>query len=189
LGVEFAGRFIVEEELGIGDEGAGDGGAFFHAAGEFAWVAVFVVLEVDEFEFLADDFGDFGGRLEAMFAEVEADVFADGEGPEECAGLEDHGHAVFVGDARGLDGFAVEEDFAGVGAFEADEVFEEDAFAAAAGSHDDEYFAGVDVEVETFEDVLAAEAAVEAADLEIDAGVVGSWAVHRSKYMRNRVTK
>ena len=46
------------------------------------------------------------------------------------------------------DGFAVDEDFAGVGLFQADDVLEEDAFAAAAGAHDDEDLAGLDLEVQ-----------------------------------------
>ena len=34
-GIEFAGRFIVENQLRLDDEGAGDGDALFHAAGKF----------------------------------------------------------------------------------------------------------------------------------------------------------
>ena len=40
-----------------------------------------------------------------------------------------------------LDRLAFDQDFAGIGRFQADDVFEQNAFAAAAGPHDDENFA------------------------------------------------
>ena len=54
-----------------------------------------------------------------------------------------------------LDGFAVDQDFACVRLFEADDVLEQDAFAAAARAHDDEDFAGLDLEVHALEHFLA----------------------------------
>ena len=59
--------------------------------------------------------------------------------------------------AGGLDGFAVDEDLAGIGRFEADDVFEQNALAAAARAHEDEDFAGPHLEVDALEDFLLAE--------------------------------
>ncbi len=100
-----------------------------------------------------------------MFGQVKPHVFADGERIEERAGLEDERHAVFGGDFRRLDGFAVDEDFARVGRFNPDEVLEQNAFAAAARTHDDEYFAGLDIEINALEHFLAVKALCAAREL------------------------
>ena len=113
--VQFAGGLVVKDQLRFDDQGAGDGDALFHAAGEFAGHFVLGAFEADDFEFFGDDAGDFLRGLEAVLGQVKADVFADGQGIEQGAGLEDHGHAVLVHDLGRLDGLAVDEDFAGVG--------------------------------------------------------------------------
>ena len=192
--VQFAGRFVVEDELRLDDERAGDGGAFLHAAGKFARVHFLAALEPDELEFVGDDAGDLGAGLEAVLGEVEADVFADGQGAQQGTGLEDHGHAVFVHDPGRLDGFAFDENLAGIGGFEADDVFEEDALAAAAGTHDDKDFAAPDVEVDAVEDGFAAEGFAESPDGDVDAGIALEGFAHAGagqdlNSIRMRVTK
>ena len=54
-------------------------------------------------------------------------------------------------------------------------MLEQNAFAAAARSHDDKYLAGVDFEVNAFEDFLAIEALAQSAHLHADAvlGLIG----------------
>ena len=73
-------------------------------------------------------------------------------------------------------GFAVDQDFAGVRRFEADEMLEQNTFAAAARSHDDKNFPGLDFEVNALEHFLAAKTFAQAAHLQADAGriIVGS---------------
>ncbi len=49
-----------------------------------------------------DDGGDFLRRVESVFGEVKADIFADRQRGEQGAGLKDHGHAVFVPDVGSM---------------------------------------------------------------------------------------
>src|SRR5580704_10958682 len=87
-GVEASRWRIVEDDGRTSDEGAGDGDAAPHPAGEFGRKRVDGVGQFDE----AEDF--LNERLdliiaEAIFVEAVGDVFADGEGVEERAFLED----------------------------------------------------------------------------------------------------
>ena len=75
----------------------------------------------------------------------------------------------------GLDGFPVDEDFAGVGQFQADEVLEQDALATAARPHDDKDFPGPDLEINALKHFLAVKTFVQAAHHEADAGDGGWW--------------
>src|SRR5258706_5490176 len=88
--VEFAGRFVVKDQLRIDDERAGNGDALFHAAGKFAWIAVLDVLEAEKIELLDDDALDFCGLFQLMFRQIKADILADGKRTEQSAGLKDH---------------------------------------------------------------------------------------------------
>lgn len=81
-GIEAAGGGVVEDEVGIGDDGAGDGDAATHSAGEFGGElldCVFERYELERFDDAAVDllFGD------VIFVEAVGDVVADGEGVEE----------------------------------------------------------------------------------------------------------
>ena len=49
-GVEAAGGGVVEDEVGVGDDGAGDGDAAAHAAGELGGEFGDGVFELDELE-------------------------------------------------------------------------------------------------------------------------------------------
>ncbi len=172
-GVEFAGGFVVKDELRLDDEGAGDGDALFHAAGKFGGVPVSDVLEAEEFELFGGDAGNLGGRLEAVLGQVKADVFQNGQGVEERAALEDERHAVLVHHSFGVNRFAVDQDVALVGLFEADDLLEEDALAGAAGPHDDEGLAGLDFEVDALEHGGAIITLAESANLDADARLGG----------------
>lgn len=99
-----------------------------------------------------------------MPRQIETDVFRDGQRGEQRAGLEDHGHAVAGGDVRRLNRPACDEDFALVRLFEADNLPEQNGLAAAAGTHDDENFPGVDVEIYAFEHFVSAVALAKPAD-------------------------
>src|SRR6185437_13208065 len=126
----------------------------------------------------------FCATIWAIFAQVKADVFADGERIEQRAGLEHHREAVFIHHVGRLDGFAIDEDFAGIGEIEDDDLLEQHAFAAAAGPHNDEDFAGFDFEVQAFEDFLAVETFFQIADFDAHAAGFGIGIAH---FNRTRV--
>ena len=122
------------------------------------------------FEFFRDDAVNFRRRFQPVFGEIKPDVFADGERVEQRAGLEHQRHAVFGGDFRRFDGFAVDQNLPGVRRLQADEVLEQNAFAAAARPHDDKNFSGPDIKVNAVEHFLPAETFAQAAHLQADAG-------------------
>ena len=127
------------------------------------------------------------GGLSRCSAQIKADIFAHGQRIEQRAGLEDHRHAVFGGDFRRLNGFAVDENFAGIRRFQADQMLEQNALAAAAGSHDDKDFAGLDLEINALEHFLAVETFPQVAHLQAHAGMVVRHVVHYFKRMRVRM--
>ena len=63
--IQLARRFIVKDQLRLDDQRAGDGDAFFHAAGKFAGHFVHRVFEADVFQFFRDNFFDFFRRISA----------------------------------------------------------------------------------------------------------------------------
>jgi hypothetical protein len=156
FGVEVAGGFVGEEDIGIVDEGAGDGGALLFAAGEFVGEVLEAVAEADFFEGL----GGVGVLIGAVGADHggEADVFEGGEFGEEEVILEDVAH-VFIAEAGEggagavVDGLALDEDAAGFGLFEAGEGIEEGGFPGTGGAAEEEFFTGFDSEINAAEDV------------------------------------
>ena len=58
--VEARGGLVVEDELGVHGDGAGQADAFAHAAGEFLGQEVLAARHAHEGEFLADDAADLG---------------------------------------------------------------------------------------------------------------------------------
>jgi hypothetical protein len=113
-----------------------------------------------------------------VFGQVEADIFGDGQGIEQRAGLEDHCEAILIENLGGLHRFAIEKDLAGIGLFQADDVLQKDGFAAATGSHQNKNFSRVHLEVDAFEDFMAIEALVQSADLHADTLLVGLSVIH-----------
>jgi hypothetical protein len=88
-GVEARAGLVVEEDLGIEGEGAGEAGPFLHAAGDLGGVLVGVLAQADEFEFDLDlDIDDVLVEI-GVLAERERDVLGEGHGVEERAGLEE----------------------------------------------------------------------------------------------------
>jgi hypothetical protein len=168
-GVEAGSGFVVEDDFGASDDGAGDADAFAHATGEVDGHFFCVGVEFDDFEGLLDAAFDFGGVFDASFDEGEGDVLGDGEAIEEGGVLEEVADAAAEGGelafGEAAEGGAVELDGAGVGMEKADDVFEQDAFAFAGRADEDEGFAPADVEVDPLEDLLGVKAFVEAADL------------------------
>src|SRR6266540_1183017 len=155
--VEFAGGFIVKNQLRLNYQGARDGDAFFHAAGKVAGETVLLSFESDQFEFLADNPGDFIRWLELVFGQVQSDVFSHRERVEQRARLEDHGHSIFVHDAGRLNRLALDENLPFIRGFEPDEVLEQHAFAATARTHHDKNLAALHIKAPLFQDRIAVE--------------------------------
>ena len=81
-GIETAGGGVVEDEVGMGDDGAGDGDAASHASGEFGGVFGDGVGEFDEVEDLFDAGVGFGLR-DTVFVKAVRNVVFDVERVEE----------------------------------------------------------------------------------------------------------
>lgn len=148
-GIDHGGGLVVEDALGLGGEGTGDGDGAAVAGGEVGGEVVFVVGEVDHIEEPADDLPAVG--LVVIFAELEGeeDVLADGEGIEEGAALEDHGDFAAdeaeVGFGEVCDVLVSDDDAAGIGFEETHDVVEADALANTGAADDGEGLAGVRV--------------------------------------------
>ena len=91
-GVEAAGGGVVEDQVGLGDDGAGDGDAAPHASGEFGRELLDGVFELDELERFDHAVVSLFFR-DAIFVEAVGDVVFNGEGVEEGGLLEDHADA------------------------------------------------------------------------------------------------
>ena len=124
-----------------------------------------------------------------MFGQVKTDIFADRERVEQGAGLKHHRHPIFVHHAGRLNRFAFDQNFAFVRRFQADDVFEQNAFAAAAWAHHDKNFSAIHLKAQTFEHGLAEETAAQSPDGDAHAMLGGNRGIHQSRYIRKRVTK
>ena len=162
----------------VNDERAGDGDPLFHAAGKFAGYFILGAFETDVLKLFRHDACDFRGRFKPVLTQVKPDVFANGQRVKQRAGLKNQRQPVFARDFRRLDGLAIDENFAGIGHFEPDKVFEQHAFTAAARPHDNKNFAGLDLEINAVEHRLPGKTFTQAAHLEADAGAVVVWRVH-----------
>ena len=145
-GIEAGGGRIVENDGRPSDQGAGDGDATAHAAGEFGRQHVDGVLEFDEakdFLHLRRDVFFVG----AIFEQTIGDIFADGEGIEERAFLENKTNLAaelqeflfrFAGNvlAKSLHGAAIGSEQAGGN-------FQGKGFAGAGFAEQDESFTGL----------------------------------------------
>jgi hypothetical protein len=156
FGIEVAGGFVGEEDIGIVDKGAGDGGALLFAPGEFGGEMVKAVAEADFFEGL----GGVGVLIGAVGADHggEADVFEGGEFGEEEVILKDVAHVTIAqageaGAGAVIDGGAVEEDAPGLGFLQASKGIEEGGFPGAGGAAEKEFLPGMDGDVDAAEDV------------------------------------
>jgi hypothetical protein len=149
-GIEVAGGFIGEEQVGAMDQGAGDGDALHFAAGELGGQGVGPMFHADPAEEIADAGGALGFRL-AEELEGELDVLGGGERGEEVEELEDGADPATSELGQGVGGeavhgLAVEFDLAGIGAIHAPEAVEERGLAAAGGAGQGEAFPGVEFE-------------------------------------------
>ena len=135
-GIQPTGRRIVEDELGIVNEGASDGHAPPHTAGKAGRKETEGLFQTDEIERLVNPGIDFFVG-HPLLDELVTDVIADRERIEECAFLENDSGAraqreqLLFRHAR--DVFTKEHDAAGLGTNEPDDELEEDALAYPGG--------------------------------------------------------
>jgi hypothetical protein len=87
VGVEVAGGFVGEDDVGLFDEGAGEGDALAFAGAEAGGEVIGAVLEAEAFEEVGDGVGAWG--VTHLGWETDADVVVDGEVGEEMKELED----------------------------------------------------------------------------------------------------
>jgi hypothetical protein len=160
--VEVAGGLVGEKELGLGDQGAGDGGALHLASGELARLVGEAMAEADEVEELLgslDECGFVPPITEDAVADHDRreDVFERRELRKQVIELKDHSELLVAEDvasARGevVDAAATKVNFAGVGGVERAEQVQERAFAAAALANDGNESAFADLEIDALED-------------------------------------
>ena len=92
-GVEVAGGLVAEQQIGVGDDGAGDGDALLLAAGELAGEVVEAVAEADELERGGGVF-DALALLEVGELQRQFDVFEGGQHRDQVERLEDEADVV-----------------------------------------------------------------------------------------------
>ncbi len=189
--VEAGGGLVEEHQLGAGDEGAGEGEAFLHPAGELGRVAPGVALELEAPERVGHALADLGLGQEGGLLERERDVFPGGERVEQGVALEKVGAAgakggegggVAAGERR-----AVEADLAGVGREHAREALEEHGLAGAGLAHDGEHAAARHGEIDVGEHDAVAEAFFQAAGREQGGGRRGRCI--RKTHTKSEVTR
>jgi hypothetical protein len=122
-----------------------------------------------------------------VFGEVKPNVLPDRQRVEQRAGLKDHGHAVMVHDLGRVNRLAFDEDFPDVRFLQPNDVFEQDGFATAAGTHDNEYLTWLNVKVQPAEDFLTAKRLAQPAHLDADAMLIVGRTVHY--FSRTRVRR
>ena len=148
-GVQRGEGFVHQEQVGFGDERAGEGDALLHAAGEFVRVFARVfAVQPEVGEQLAD------ARV-AGIGRDQADVFVGAQPRQEARFLVEVGEA-----ARAV----FDAPFLRFG--ESGDGAQERGFAAAGGTGEGEAVSGGEVEVDVFEDGLAAEVDAQVFDME-----------------------
>ena len=157
-GVERAGRFVGEDQLGPVDQCSGDGGAELLAAGKLPGEVVEPLAEADFFEKLTGSLFRFGGGFLPVAGEVRnQDVLEHRELGKQVLLLEDEAERV-VAEGGGLflrergDVLAADLDGAGGGAVEGAEEIEQGRFPAAGGADDRGGLALGDSQIEVGED-------------------------------------
>ncbi len=160
-GVEAAGGRVIEEKLGLGDDGAGDGDAAAHATGKLVRKFFDGVFELDKSQTLEDTAIDVF-LIIPLFEHAIGDIVADGERVEQGTLLEDHADVAaqieerFLGEI--VDIKAEELDPSRIGLDEAIGELEQDAFSASGRAEDDDHLSGAGLEADVDQNRMAVEA-------------------------------
>src|SRR5688500_10051316 len=169
-GIEAGGGLVEEDDLRLGYQRARDGHALAHAAGYLGRIFRLHALEPDLAERRIHALDDLRAGQAQLLAQGEGHVLAARHGVEQRAALEDDAVAPPdiverpPGEPRHV--HVVDEDAAGVGSDEPDEVTEEQRLAAAATPDDDGDGAGGDLQIKAAQHRVVAERLPEAFDLD-----------------------
>ena len=162
-GLDALGGFVEEEELGAGDEGAGDGQLLLLAAAEKAALAVQHGLQDREkLENVVCD----GGGGQALGDEADAKIFEDGHVGENFSALRDIADALpgaAVGRQCG-ERLVVERDGAGTGPQQAHDAFQQGGLADAVAAHEANDLADRHVQVDVPQHLAVAVTDAQAVD-------------------------
>ena len=167
-GVQAGGRLIIEDNLRLVDDGAGQANPFAHAPGELRGVLVFGAGQLDCLEHLGHAVGDLRLRERGVPAEGEGHILGDRHGIEQGRALEEH--AELAADRQEFpfvhrhNVLVLDQDFAALGLEQADQVLEQHALAAAAAADNDHRLALVDAKTDAIQDGVAAETLPQVAD-------------------------
>ena len=149
-GIEVTGGLVGKKDLGLGDDGAGDGHALLLAAGELRRLVLQAFLQAEETDYHVETV-----RVKAVPVDVlgESDIVAGVEGGEEIVFLEDKTDFVAAQEgsrrvAHGGEIVAVEQDAASGGLSEAADDVEHGGLAATRRPHDGDEAAGWDLEID-----------------------------------------
>ena len=161
-GIDHGGGLVVKDGLGLGGQRAGDGDAAPLAGGEAGGQQMNGFARADQVEQAGNELLNLVLLQTALFAQREGDVFADGEGVEERAVLEDHGDVLadFLEASLIERGnvLAVDANAARVCLEEAEENAQGNGLPYPAAAEDAEGLAAAVVETDLVEDFAVAEA-------------------------------
>src|SRR6267154_4446961 len=171
--IEVAGGLVAKQDGGVGDDGAGDGHALFLSAGELPRIVIHALREANDAEGGFDVLAALG-LGEFCEQQRQLDVLKGGEYGDEVVHLKDEADMAgaplgeFVaGHVR--DFVASHGDAAVGGDVQAAKQIEQRSLAGAAGAHEADEVAFVDVEIEALQDLdffaAAAVSFVQSADL------------------------
>ena len=165
--VETGRGFVEEQDVGIEGHRPREAGALAHAAAQFRGMKAFEAAQADQRQFVGHHLGDLGGREAGIEREGQGDVFGQRHRTPEGAALKEDAEAAVDRRAPGLRGlpvvFAVVEDVAARRLFQPDHGAQQSALAAAAGAHDHEDLAPLNIEANAVLNDVAAECHVEIA--------------------------
>ena len=151
LRIQRAERLVHQQCRGFGQQGAGNGNALLHAAGELAGVGIGEARQAHQVE---QGIGAAGGRLHVSIVAhgvadhlelaAELDVLHHRQPGIEAVVLEDHGAV----DARAVDRLAVEQDLATTQRFQPGDDAQQGGLAAARGPDEGDELVGLDIQVD-----------------------------------------
>src|SRR5690606_35555820 len=151
VGVEIAGWLVGEDELWIGNQGAGDADELLLAAGELAWVEVSLPDDVKAIEHIAHDALALLLRRVAI-GERHFEILIDREVVEEVITLENETEGLLLEFEAALlvhlvHRLAFEPVFSGPRAVVQAQHVEQGRFAGAGGAHDRQEIAARDIQI------------------------------------------
>ena len=159
---ERAGWFVHDDDFGADTERGGDLRHLFLAGGEVLHLRIDVERGFDLFEHAAGALAHGGviDRGQEAWEFAKAEIFGDGEVRAESEFLVNHGDAEAAGGEwiGGMNEFAVEENFAGVGGVNAGQNFAQGAFAGAVLADEGVAMAALDGEGDSVQGEDAGEA-------------------------------